>query len=96
MNVDMLKKEITRFLECFVEASFSVKINNESMSLVSKLFSQVHVQNVNYEGDTVKVVFRAIPWFVDRIKGKIKHLGGEFKSEGEIEEGDGVAKSCCS
>jgi GTP-binding protein HflX len=95
-NVDLLKKEITRFLESFVEASFSVKINNESMSLVSKLFSQVHVQDVKYEGDTVHVVFRAIPWFADRIKGKIKRLGGEFTSEGEIEEGDGVAKSCCS
>jgi hypothetical protein len=55
------------------------------------------VQNVNYEGDLVKVVFRAIPWFADRIKGKIKRLGGEFKSEGESKgETGSVAKSCCS
>jgi len=80
-NVDLLKQKITRYLEGFVDASFSVKINDESMSLVSELFNRVHVQNIEYDGDSVKVVFRAIPWFTDRIKGRIKNLGGEFKSE---------------
>jgi GTP-binding protein HflX len=96
-NIDLLNQEITRFLEGFVEASFSVKINNDSLALVSELFNQVHVQNVNYEGDLVKVVFRAIPWFTDRIKGRIKKLGGEFKSKSENKgEKDNIAKSCCS
>ena len=80
-NIASLKQELIRYLEVFVEASFSVKINNESMSLVSELFERAHVQNIEYEGDMVKVVFRAIPWFADRVKGRIKKLGGEFKSE---------------
>jgi GTP-binding protein HflX len=84
-NVDLLKQEIIRYLEGFVEASFSVKINDESMSLVSELFDRAHVQNIEYEGDLVKVVFRAIPWFADRVKGHIKKLGGEFKSEAKNE-----------
>ena len=94
-NVDLLKQEITRYLEGFVETSFSVKINDESLSLVSELFNRAHVQNIEYEGDLVKVVFRAIPWLADRVKGRIKKLGGEFKSE-DKSEGDPskVAKSC--
>jgi GTP-binding protein HflX len=84
-NVDLLKQEITRYLEGFVEASFSVKINNESMSLVSELFDRAHVQNIEYEGDVVKVVFRAIPWFADRVKGRVEKLGGVFKNEAENE-----------
>jgi len=96
-NIGLLKKEIARYLEGFVEVSFSVKINNESMSLVSELFDRAHVQNIEYEGGLVNVVFRAIPWFVDRIKGRIKKLGGEFKSEAKSEgETSKVAKSCCS
>ena len=94
-NVDLLKQKITRYLECFVETSFSVKINDESLSLVSELFNRAHVQNIEYEGDLVKVVFRAIPWLADRVKGRIKKLGGEFKSE-DKSEGDPskVAESC--
>ena len=81
INVDLLKQKIIRYLEGFVDASFSVKINDESMSLVSDLFKRVHVQNIEYEGDIVKVVFRAIPWFADRIKGRVKKLGGMLRSE---------------
>ena len=96
-NIDSLKQKITKYLEGFVEASFSVKINDESMSLVSELFDQVHVEDVMYEGDIVNVSFSAISWFADRIKGRIQKLGGTFRSETENEgENSKVAKSCCS
>jgi GTP-binding protein HflX len=80
-NLDALKKEITRYLEGFVEASFSVKISNDSMSLVSELFERAHVQKTDYEGETVNVVFKAIPWFTDRVKGRVEKLGGVFNFE---------------
>jgi len=95
-NIVSLKQEITRYLEGFVEVSFSVKINDESMSLVSQLFDRAHVQNIEYDHDLVKVVFRAIPWFADRVEGRVKKLGGMFlsekKSEGETSK---VDESCC-
>jgi GTP-binding protein HflX len=95
-NIASLKKEITRYLEGFVKVSFSVKINDESMSLISDLFNRAHVLNIKYDGDQVKVVFRAIPWFVDRVTGRVKKLGGIFlsveKNEGETSEDD---QSCC-
>ena len=86
-NIASLKQEITRYLESFVEASFSVKIDDEVMSLVSQLYDRAHVQKIDYEGEVVKVFFRAIPWFADRVKGRVEKLGGVFspevKSEGE-------------
>jgi GTP-binding protein HflX len=96
-NIASLKQEITRYLEGFVEASFSVKISDESMSLVSQLFDRAHVQKIEYEGEVVNVVFRAIPWFADRVKGRVEKLGGTFKSEAKSEgEAGKVAESCCS
>jgi len=58
-----------------------MKISNESMSLVSQLFERAHVQNIKYEGEVVHGVFRAIPWFADRVKGRVEKLGGTFKRE---------------
>jgi len=96
-NITALKQELIRYLEGFVEASFSLKINDESMSLVSQLFDHAHVQNIEYEGDMVNVVFRAIPWFADRVKGRVEKLGGMLRSEAKSEgETSKVAKSCCS
>lgn len=82
-NIDKLKQELIKFLERFVEVSFSVKISNDSMSLVSELFERAHVQSITYEGNTVKGVFRAIPWLADRVKGRIQKLGGIFATESE-------------
>jgi len=84
-NIASLKQQITRYLESFVQASFSLTINDETMSLVSQLFDRAHVQNIEYEGDVVKAVFRSIPWFADRVKGRVEKLGGVFKREAESE-----------
>lgn len=80
-NLALLKHKITEHLEAFVEASFSLKINNRSMSLVSRLFDHGHIIEVIYEGEFVKVFFKAIPWFADRIKGRVEKLGGVYKIE---------------
>ena len=85
-NIDLLKRQITGYLEDFVQASFSVKINDESMALVSRLFDRAHVQDTRYEGDMVKVVFRSIPWLADRVKGQVEKLGGVFTRETENRE----------
>jgi len=82
-NIDLLKRKIIDYLEGFVQASFSVKINDESMALVSRLFDRAHVQDTQYEGDRMKVAFKAIPWLADRVKGQVEKLGGVFKREAE-------------
>jgi hypothetical protein len=51
------------------------------MALVSQLFERAHVQNIEYEGEMVKGVFKAIPWLADRIQGRVEKLGGLFNRE---------------
>jgi GTP-binding protein HflX len=82
-NITSLKQKITRYLESFVQASFSLTISDEAMSLISQLFDRAHVKNIQYEGEVVKVVFRSIPWFADRVKGQVEKLGGVVKNEAE-------------
>jgi GTP-binding protein HflX len=94
-NISTLKKGITSHLEDFVQASFSLPINDKTMSFVSWLFGRSDVQNVKYEGDVVKAVFRSVPWFADKVKGRVKELGGTFKHQIK-NGGDGeVGESCC-
>jgi len=78
-----LKKEITRYLVDLVQASFSVKINDDTMALVSQLFNRSHVQNVEYNGEIVNVVFKSIPWLTERVKGRVEKQGGMFNYEVE-------------
>ncbi len=80
-NIASLKQQITQYLESFVQASFSLPISDEAMSLVSELFDRAHVQDIKYEGDVVKVVFRSIPLFADKVKGQVERLEGVFKRE---------------
>ncbi len=95
-NILTLKKEITRHLETLAQACLSLPINDKTMSFVSWLFGRSEVQRVNYEGDLVKVVFRSIPWFADKVRDRVEQLGGTFnnqiKNDGEGE----VTESCCS
>ncbi len=95
INLSSLKKEITRHLEDFVQASFSLPITDETMSLVSWLHGRSDVQNVQYEGDVVKVVFRSIPWFADKVRGRVEQLGGTFKRQAENNGEGEVDESCC-
>jgi hypothetical protein len=37
------------------------------------------VLNIDYEDKVVKAVFKAVPGFVDRVKGRVEKLGGVFK-----------------
>lgn len=94
-NILTLKKEIIRHLEDFVQACLSLPINNKTMSFVSWLFGNSDVKNVKYEGDLVKVVFRSIPWFADKVKGRVEQLGGTFKHQIKNDGEKEVAESCC-
>jgi GTP-binding protein HflX len=91
-NINSLKQQISLYLEDFIQASFSLPINDEAMSLVSHLFDRAHVKNIKYEDKVVNVVFKSIPWFADKVKGRVKELGGVFRNKGESDE---VAESCC-
>ncbi|MDH5664629.1 MAG: GTPase HflX [Candidatus Bathyarchaeota archaeon] len=81
-NIGLLKQEIIRHFEGYVQASFSLPITDETMSFVSWLFDRVDTHDVEYEDDSMKVVFESIPWFADKVKGRVEQLGGAFNTSG--------------
>jgi len=81
-NLSLLKQEIAGYLESHVQASFSLPITDETMSFISWLFSRADVHNVEYKDDTMKVVFESIPWFADKVRGRVEQLGGTFNAPG--------------
>jgi len=79
-NTNLLKQEMISRLESYIQGSFSLPIADESMSLISWLFDRADVRDVKYEGDSMKVVFESIPWFADRVRGRVEQLGGTFNA----------------
>ncbi len=80
LNLDQLKEEITRTLQSFVKASFHLPVTDETMSFISWLFNRADIQKIEYAGNEVYVVFEAVPWFVEKVVGRVKELGGKIES----------------
>jgi GTP-binding protein HflX len=79
-DVDKLKQAIADHLKNYIEASFSVPIADESMSLLSWLFERAEVLHVTYKDESMNVVFEAIPWFADKVRGRVEKLEGTFNN----------------
>ncbi|MFB0522913.1 MAG: GTPase HflX [Candidatus Bathyarchaeia archaeon] len=79
-NTALLRKQIIDNLEEYTEASFSLPMEDKSMSFLSWLFNRVDVHEVKYRGDSMDVHFESIPWFADKVKERVKELGGTFNA----------------
>ena len=79
-NMTLLKQEMIGRLESYVQGSFSLPITDESMSFISWLFGRADVRDVKYEGDSINVIFETIPWFADKVRGRVQQLGGTFNA----------------
>jgi GTP-binding protein HflX len=79
-NIGLLKRELVGHFEGYVQASFSLPITDETMSFVSWLFGRAVTHHIEYENDKMKVVFESIPWFADKVKGRVEQLGGNFNT----------------
>jgi len=79
-NTQLLKQEMLPYLKNYVQASFSLPVTDESMSFLSWLFNHGDVHHVKYEGDNVNIVFESIPWFAEKVKGRVEQLGGAFSA----------------
>jgi len=77
-NIDALKTELKRFLKKYIQTSFVVPVNHNSLSFLSWLFAHADVQKVDYEGHDMNVTFQAAPEFADQVKGQIRKFGGKF------------------
>lgn len=79
-NIDQLEQAIADHLKNYIEASFSIPVTDESMSFLSWLFERADVLRVKYTGESMNVVFEAIPWFADKVRGRVEKLEGTFNS----------------
>jgi GTP-binding protein HflX len=77
-NIDTLKTELGKFLKRYIQTSFTLPVNDESLSFLSWLFTNADVQKANYEDKNVNVVFEAVPEFADKVKGRVEKLNGTF------------------
>jgi GTP-binding protein HflX len=77
-NIDALKTELKRFLKQYIQTSFVVPVNHNSLSFLSWLFAHADVQKVDYEGHDMNVTFQAVPEFAEQVKGQIRKFGGKF------------------
>ena len=77
-NFDVLKKEILRILENYVEAHFSVPLTGKTMPFISWLHEKTEVKKETYTNDSIEVVFGA-PWELsEQVKRKVEDLNGKF------------------
>ncbi len=79
-NLDSLRKEILKKLEDYIQAYFSVPLNNETMSFMSWVHESAVVKKAKFMNDSVQVTFEAKPIFAEKVRKRIEELDGEFRT----------------
>ena len=77
-NLELLKQEILKNLEDYVQASFSVPLTNETMPLISWVHKRADVQKVKFLSNSVQVLFEANPLFTEKMRKRVEELDGKF------------------
>jgi GTP-binding protein HflX len=77
-NLELLKQEILKKLEDYVQASFSVPLTNETMPFMSWVHETADVQTVKFMSDYVQVTFEANPLFTEKVRKRVEELDGKF------------------
>ena len=77
-NLELLKQEILKKLEDYVQASFSVPLTNETMPFMSWVHETADVQTVKFMSDSVQVTFEANPLFTEKVRKRVEELDGKF------------------
>ena len=78
-NVLQLQNTINDYLKDYVRASFTIPLRSQHSSFISWLHSKANVLSLKYEGESVHVDFESVPWFADKVRERVKELGGEFE-----------------
>jgi GTP-binding protein HflX len=84
-NLALLKQEILKNLENYVQASFSVPLTNETMPFMSWVHEKTDVQKVKFMSNSVQVIFEANPLFTEKVRKRVEELNGKFGTIHEIQ-----------
>jgi GTP-binding protein HflX len=77
-NLELLKQEILKKLEDYVQASFSIPLTKETMPFMSWVHESANVQKVKFMSSAVQVIFEANPLFTEKIRKRVEELDGKF------------------
>ncbi len=80
-NLDVLRQEILKKLEGYIQASFTVPLTNEVMPFMSWVHTKTDVKKVDYTEKSVQVVFAADPELIQRVKKRVEELNGKFETD---------------
>ena len=78
-NVLQLQNTINGYLTDYVRASFMIPLRSQHASFISWLHSRAIVHSLKYESESVRVDFESVPWFADKVRERVRELGGTFE-----------------
>jgi GTP-binding protein HflX len=79
-NLDLLRQEILRKLEGYIQASFSVPLTAGTMSLISWVHAGADVKKIDYTDNSVQVALEANPEFAEKLKKRVEEIKGKFET----------------
>jgi GTP-binding protein HflX len=78
-NVLRLQSTINDYLRDYVRASFTIPLQSPHASFISWIHSKANVLSLKYEGESVHVDFESVSWFADKVRERVRELGGAFE-----------------
>jgi GTP-binding protein HflX len=79
-NIDQLREEILRTFTNYIEASFTIPVNKDTMSFMAWLFKNADVRETKYDATSVRVVFEAEPSFAEKVRDRVeKEFNGKLQ-----------------
>ena len=79
-NLDLLRQEILKILENYVQAQFSVPLTNKAMPFISWVHEKTDIRKENFTNDSVQVIFEATPELTEQVRRKVEELNGKFET----------------
>jgi len=80
-NIILLKERLLIHLTSQVEAILSLNLTDEAMSLVSWLFNETEVQNIEYKEDWMEATIKTNLSFAEKVRDRVEQLGGVYKAK---------------
>jgi GTP-binding protein HflX len=77
-NLEVLKAQIVRMLENYVQGSFSLPLSGDVMPFVSWVHEKAEVKKEEFLGDHIEVTFEANPQMAEQIRNKVEKLNGKY------------------
>ena len=80
INLDLLRNQILKMLENYVQAQFSVPLTGRAMPFISWVHDKTDICKETFTNDSVEVVFEATPELAEQVRRKVEDLNGKYEN----------------